>query len=142
MFDEQVSELRAARQLVRQLQTEVDESYEGWRLAHHRDLIARHEQAKADMKELDVELRAAVVFHHGETGEKKPHPKLGVRVSEVPAYDEEVAIRFALNTVPDLLKLDTVAFKSYAKGVRASVPLSFVEWEERVTATIARDLGE
>ena len=79
--------------------------------------------------------------YYKETGDKKPHPKLGVRVSEVPVYLESEAIEFAMGyDLADLLKLDKISFKSYAKGVSKSAPLSFVEWEEKVTATIAREL--
>jgi hypothetical protein len=139
-FGEQVSKLHAARQLVRQCQIAVDESYEEWRAANG-EWIARAEQAKLDLKEREGYLRLDIVEHYEETGDKKPHPKLGVRVLEVPVYKEGAAINFAVtNVVPTLLKLDKVAFKSYAKGVRASAPLPFVEWEEKVTATIAGDL--
>lgn len=144
-FGEQVSNLQAARRLVQQFQKEVDDSYEDsydeWRAANE-DVIARAEQAKKNMQEIEYGLRNAIVMHYDKTGDKKPHPKLGVRVSEVPVYDEDVAYNFALHSVPKLLKLDGVAFKSYAKGVRMSVPLSFVEWEEKVMATIAKNLEE
>ena len=140
-FDEQVNELNAARQLVRQCQVAVDESYEKWR-AQNEFTIARHEQAKLNLKEREGYLRRDILEYYEESGgDKKPHPKLGVRVSEIPVYFEAEAIGFAMGyDLADLLKLDKVAFKSYAKGVRASAPLSFVEWEEKITATIAKDL--
>ena len=140
-FDEQVSKLRDAKQLVRQCQAAVDESYEEWRAANE-NWIARAEQAKLDLKEREGYLRLDIMEYYEETGDKKPHPKLGVRVSEVPVYLESEAIEFAMGyDLADLLKLDKISFKSYAKGVSKSAPLSFVEWEEKVTATIARDLG-
>ena len=141
MFDDQVSKLHAARQLFRRFQTEVDESYDEWR-AQNDAIIARAEQASADMRGIEDGLRARVVMHYQNTGNKKPHPKLGIRAPEVPVYTGDLAYNFALHSVPELLKLDIKAFESYAKGVRASAPLSFVDWEEKVTATIARDLEE
>ncbi len=141
MFDEQVSKLHAARQLFRRFQTDVDKSYDEWRLENG-DKIARVEQASSDMREIEDGLRTAIGLRYLATGDKKPHPKLGVRVSEVPVYEEEKAIDFAFKSVPILLLLDIKTFESYAKGVRASAPLSFVEWEEKVTATIAKDLEE
>ena len=139
MFEEQVSKLRAARQLAQQFQGEVDESYDEWRLLNG-DKIARAEQAKSDLLDLDKALRADIVQHYEDTGDKKPHAKLGVRVSEKPVYDKEAAVRFAFNTAPTFLSLDKKAFESYAKGVRKSAPLKFVTWEEKITATIARNL--
>ena len=139
MFDEQVSEIHITRHLVRQCQVDVDESYEEWR-AQNEVKIARHDQAKIILKELEDGLRTAIVEHYAETGDKKPHPKLGLRVSEAPVYIEGQAFNFALQSVPELLKLDKRAFVSYAKGVRESVPLPFVDWVEKVTATIAKDL--
>ncbi len=140
-FDEQVSKLHAARHLVRQCQAAVDESYEEWRAANE-NWIARAEQAKLDLKEREGYLRLDILEYYEESGGgKKPHPKLGVRVSEVPVYLESEAIEFAMGyDLADLLKLDKISFKSYAKGVSKSAPLSFVEWEEKVTATIAREL--
>lgn len=138
-FGEQVSLLRAARAASWTFQEELDESYEVWRLANE-GKIARLEQAKKGDREIEEELRQAIVAHYQSTGNKKPHPKLGVRVSEVPVYDPVAAISFSLATVPELLMLDKKAFESYAKGVRDSVPLFFVGWEEKVTATIAKDL--
>lgn len=141
-FDEQVSELHITRQLVRQCQVAVDESYEEWR-AQNEFNIARAEQAKLDLKEREGHLRLDILEYYGESGgDKKPHPKLGIRVSEVPVYIEGQAFNFALQSVPELLKLDKRAFVSYAKGVRESVPLPFVDWVEKVTATIAKDLEE
>lgn len=140
MLEEQVSKLHAAKQLVRQFQVDVDESYEEWRAANE-GKIARSEQARMDMKEIEAELRLSIVEHYEKTGDKKPHPKPGVRVSDVPVFEEEEAIAFAMGyDLADLLKLDKVSFNSYAKGVRKSAPLSFVEWKEKVTATIAKDL--
>jgi len=141
MFGEQVSKLRIARQLVNQCQRDVDVAYEEWQ-RECEQMIARAERAKMDAKEIENSLRVMVVMSYKETGDKKPHPKLGVRVSEVPIYEEEKAIDFAFKSVPVLLKLDTRAFESYAKGVQGSAPLSFVEWEEKVTSTIAKDLEE
>lgn len=139
-FDEQVSKLHAARRLVHQYQVIVDESYEEWRAANENE-IDRAECAKLDLKEREGYLRLDILEYYEETGDKKPHSKLGVRVSDVPVFEEDEAIKFAMGyDLADLLKLDKTAFKSYAKGVRASAPLSFVEWEEKVTATIAKDL--
>lgn len=141
-FDEQVSKLHAARKLVRQWQVAVDESYEEWR-EQNEVRIAKAEQAKLNLKEREDYLRLDILEYYERTGDKKPHPKLGIRVLEVPVYEEGAAINFAVtNVVSTLLKLDKVAFKSYAKGVRASAPLPFVEWEEKVTTTIAKDLEE
>lgn len=139
MFNEEISKLRAAKQLTQQFQKEVDESYEEWR-AQNESILARHEQAKLDMKEIEVELRLAVLDHYQDTGEKKPHPKLGVRVLARPVYNSEDAFEFAFNNVRNLLRLDLKMFESYARGVRKSAPLKFVEWEEKVIATIAKDL--
>lgn len=140
-FGEQVSKLHAARQLASQCQVAVDESHDEWRAANE-DVIARAEQAKKDLKEIDDGLRTAICLRYLATGDKKPHPKLGVRVSEKPVYDPVAAVSFALVTVPELLALDKRAFESYAKGVKNSVPLNFVQWEEKVTATIAKNLEE
>ena len=140
-FESRVSQLRAARQLAASFQEKVDVSHDVWRAAN-KEKILRADVAKQDLKEIESSLRADIVGHYKETGNKKPHLKLGVRVSEVPIYAVEDAVGFAFKTIPTLLKLDTLAFKSYARGVRASAPLSFVEWEEKVTATIAKDLEE
>lgn len=138
MFEEQVSNLYAARQLVRQFQTDVDESYEEWR-AKNEIKIARAEQAKMDLKEIEDGLRAAIVTHYSETGDKKPHPKLGIRISQVAVYDIADAELYVREYAPALLTLDTKAFGRYAKAWPDKV--GFVSWQEKVTPTIARDLG-
>jgi hypothetical protein len=142
MFDEQVSKLQAARQLAWKFKQEVDESYEEWRAANG-SIIACMEQAKMDLAEIEDQLRADIVLNYQESGDKKPHPKLGIRVSEVPQYNEGVAFSYALNTAPEeLLMLDKRAFESYAKGQRNWDALQFVTWGEKVIATIAKDLSE
>ena len=86
MFEEQVNELRIAKQLFRRFQTDLDESYDKWRIENEHK-IAGAEQAKMDMKGLEDRLRAYVVVHYQNTGNKKPHPKLGIRAPEAPIYD-------------------------------------------------------
>ena len=141
MFEPNVDELKEARQLAARLQKDVDVSHDEWRAANE-DKIARADQAKARAKVVEDNLRGLIVMSYAYTANKKPHPKLGVRVSEVPTYDPVAAISFALTTAPKLLMLDKKAFESYAKGVRDSVPLFFVCWEEKVTAIIAKNLEE
>jgi len=145
MFEEQVSKLRAARELVQQFKQAVDESYEEWR-AQNEDKIARVAQAKMDLKEIEDYLRVDIVMYYQETGNKKPHPKLGVRVAWTPTYDVIEMTEYAKVDAKELLVLDTKKTNKYIKALAGPSRIlggrlgGLVTFEEKPTATIARNL--
>lgn len=147
MFEKEVKELAEKRGRVCLLDTTVEALRKEW-VERHEDILNRLVAAKKELAEADRELRMDVVAHYEKTGEKKPHPKLGVRVSKpVKIIDELAALRYAKQHLPAFVVLDTTGFKQYAKGcaeiesIMATLE-GIVDFEEKVTATIAKNLLE
>jgi len=102
----------------------------------------RAKELQAKMKGLRTEVNALTIEAYRQTKDKKPVSGVGVRVGKALVYDVEKAREFCLAELPQALKLDTSAFEKYAKGVQEVKPLDFVEFEEKLTPTIAGGLSE
>lgn len=139
MFEQEVESLRIKRETVARLEAEVDALRQDWEKDHQPTLEALA-SAKRQLAELDHALRAQVVAQYLATGLKSPHPGLGIRVSEVPVYDEQDALGYVQIYAPKLLRFDKKGFEKLAKGVRDVADIEFVVWEEKVIATIAKVL--
>ena len=147
MFEDRVEDLAKKRERVATLDAEVEVLRQQWE-KEHEGLLNNLVRRKKELAEADHSLRLDVIAHYEETGEKKPHPKLGIRVSKpVKIIDETSALRYAKQHLPALVVLDTTGFKQYAKGCAEIESImdtlaGIVVFEEKITATIAKNLEE
>jgi len=88
------------------------------------------------------EINQLTLLAYAHTGNKKPAPGVGVRVSRSLVYDELQARDYCIANLAEALKLDKRAFEKYANGVSEVKPLEFVTITETPSATIASDLSE
>ena len=88
LFEDAVAVLARKRKSVAALTEQVNALRRQWEL-QHRELLDRLDRAKRDAAVAEGHLRDSIVSYYCETGIKKPHPLLGVRVSEVPIVDAE-----------------------------------------------------
>ena len=146
MFENEIRDLAEKRGLVLELDAKVEALRQQW-FKEHEGLLDRLVTAKADLSKADRKLRLDVIANYEATGQKKPHPKLGIRVSKVvKIVDESAAFEYARQYIPALIVLDTKGFEQYAKGVAGIEGIIggqlglIVAFEDKVTATIAKDL--
>ncbi len=67
--------------------------------------------AKADVQNAEGVVRAAALTLYAQDGNKKPHPKVQIKVYRVYQYDEIEALDFARAHMPGALKLNKRAFE-------------------------------
>ena len=100
------------------------------------------ENQRALVREWETEVRELALRVFEETGSKKPHPQVGIRVSTVLDYDISAARNWALANAPFLLRLDGEAFEAMIKGMLPKhapydAPVAF---DTMPTATISTKL--
>lgn len=132
-----IAEVIAARQTAADIAATLKASREAWEAANA-ELIQSHDAAKVALDGAEAELRAWGRAAFRETGNKKPAPGVGVRVSKKLIYPERRALDWALQHAPVLVmrSLDKKAFEALMK----TQPQDFVTEEETVTITLATDL--
>ena len=148
MFEKEILELAKKRESVASLQIQVDDLRQQWEMQHQATL-AKLALDKRALAELDHDLRLKVVKHYLDTGDKKSHPALGIRLSQDLSYDPGDIRRWIVEHPEHnwLLVLDTKAFKGYIKGL---TPQAFhglgldkhVVFKDKVIATISKNLEE
>lgn len=108
--------------------------------ADNAELFAAHDTAKQVVAAAENALREAILVEFKATGNKKPAPGCGVRVSTVLRYEPQAALTWAETNAPAAIKrtLDAKAFEALAKVQQ----LEFVTVEEVPTATISPDLTD
>lgn len=94
-------------------------------------------QKAAEVAEIEVAIRLAAQEAYVNTGDKHPHPAVGIRVQHVLHYDADKALEWARQHYPEALKLDVSKFEKVARAME----LDWVQDEEVPQATIARDLS-
>ena len=147
MFENEIKDLAEKRKLVAELDAQMEKLRQQWE-KEHEGLLTRLVAAKRELAEVDHGLRLDVIANYEATGQKKPHPKLGIRVSKVvKIVDELAALRYAKQYLPALVVLDTKGLEQYAKGVADIESImdelkAFVALTDRITATIAKDLED
>ena len=105
-------------------------------------------EAKLGVQDAEGVVRTAALDLYAQDGNKKPHPKVQIKVYRVYQYDEIEALDFAREHMPGALKLNKRAFEKAARGLEG-MDLGEVTGQlaEVVTirddprATISRDLG-
>lgn len=132
-----IAEVVAARQTAADIAATLRASREAWEAANA-ELIQSHDAAKVALDDAEAKLRTWGRAAFDETGNKKPAPGVGVRVSKKLVYPESKALDWALQHAPVLVmrSLDKKAFEALMK----TQPQDFVTEEETVTITLATDL--
>jgi|GEM_PF-5228641 len=134
-----VIELAEARRSATESQQKYDEAFADWESANEQ-LVLRRDGDKAYASALEDELRAATAEYYKATGEKKPHPAVGIRVGKRAIYDPDEARRWAIEHADGLLTLDDKRYKKALRdGTLADMP---GEVQEYVTVTISRDIDK
>ena len=135
-----VLELHTARTQLAAASTERERRYELWAL-QNREVLEMENAARAQVKDVDALLRAAIIIDYDITRDKAPLPGLGVRTSVGYLYDEIDALAWAWdNDRKDLLLIDAKQFEGHLSGLTELPP--FAQREMVVTPTIAKDLGK
>ena len=105
--------------------------------AENADLYASLAETQAQAELEERTLRNATLQHFQETGDKHPHPALGVRETKKLVYDDKLA--FAWAKEHDMaLALDRKSFEQIAKAS----PPDFVTETVDIVPTIATDLSK
>lgn len=92
------------------------------------------------IKVVDEGIRQAALDYYTETGDKHPHPKVSVIINKELTYDVKRAIGWAINNALGMLKLDTAKFEKHARAVADTVPVEFVEINDKPSVRIASEL--
>lgn len=98
------------------------------------------ESARTQIEILETDLRTATLETYAETGNKKPHPALSVRVNTRLEYDPVLIRQWCIENLPQALTLDKKALEKYAKGVADIAPVPGLTITRQPQATIASDL--
>ena len=102
------------------------------------DSIVREYALAEQVKEDEAALRAATLEAYRETGNKKPHEGVAVRIITKLNYEPEEAVAWAMqHRHTDLLALNKSAFEAVARVLK----LDFVDIEEEPQATISTTLA-
>ena len=94
------------------------------------------ETAKADVADAEARVRAAALDAFAETGDKRPHPAVGIREMTRLYYYDSDAFSYCVEHLTTALKMDRRKFEKVAKAAE----LEFVDILKEPQATIARDL--
>lgn len=104
--------------------------------AEHMPLFATLDAARTAQEQAESALREAVLAAFIATGNKRPHPAVGVRVYTRLVYDPAAVTAWARENMTPLLVLDTKRFEQVAPHL--GVPGVTISPEPQ--ATIAQDL--
>jgi hypothetical protein len=138
----QVATVRDLRQMHSEMQAGIDERRADWEKENEK-LLTSAAACKTTLAEEEAELRDLTLQAYHETGEKKPAPGVGIRITKSLSYDETAAKAWALKENPGFLVLDRPGFEAYAKvllKMKRSIPGILLQEEERPQATISKEL--
>ena len=124
-----------AKEHMKKLQDELEAS-ENWK--YWAKLLG---EANKQVCKVDNSLRKNVIATYEETGEKKPHPACGVRLTTKMRYVDADAITWCRENLPAALSLNRRLFEKHAKGVAETAPIPGVAFIKEPKATIAKDLS-
>lgn len=105
------------------------------------ELISECEEIRARFKQIDTQLRAAIVNAFDANPERKTvAPGLSVRVTEkIVTTDAKARLAWVKENAPVCLVVDESAFEKLIKGMAPETRLDFVKIEENVTTVISED---
>jgi len=147
MFEEEVFELARLRKRQAELKDEVDKLRREWEEANA-DILNEYALTREIAGATEATLRATIVSHFERTGDKKPHPRLGIRETIKVLYDKDEVTDYARLNAQDLLVLDKKKLERYAKALAGPSLIlggtlgELIEFVKEPTATIAKKLED
>ena len=147
MFEEEVLELAGLRERQAELKDRVDNLRREWEEANA-DILSEYFLAKEIATVTEATLRAVIVSHFERTGDKKPHPRLGVRETIKVLYDKDEVTDYARLNAQDLLVLDKKKLERYVKALAGDNLIlggtlgELIEFVKEPIATIAKNLED
>ena len=130
----QINVVVEAREKAQEAYKERDSSFHLW-LEANQGLFKIEDAAKFACQEAEDKLREMTLLAYKETENKAPEVGVGIRIKSIYAFDDQEAMKWALEHKL-ALKLDEPAFMKVAKVSN----LPFVKITEELIATIAQDL--
>lgn len=151
MIQDKIEQLAKARRLLKDeqdnlstIEAEIAAAF-GKRLAMVKVQLG---EAKLAAQDAEGVVRAEALDLYAQDGNKRPHPKVQIKVYRVYQYDEVEALDFARAHMPGALKLNKRAFEKAARGLEGmdlgevtGQLAEVVTIRDNPRATIARDLG-
>lgn len=147
MFEEEVLELSELRRELADIKDTVDSLRQEWEKTHA-DLLNNYAFIRGTTAAAEANLRDALIAHFEKTGEKKPHPKLGIRERVRAVYDENEVTKYAKSNAQDLLVLDKKKLERYVRAlandnlILGGMLGELITFAKEPTATIAKDLED
>jgi hypothetical protein len=139
-LEDSITTLAELQEQIAQLESRREKRY-----GPGKELLAIEEQVselKAHAKKLDSQIRDHVVVIYESTGQRHPHPAVGIRVYTKLRYDTDEALHWSQHHLHAALKLNKRFFEKHARAVAETQPIPFVTIEESPSATISIDLSE
>lgn len=147
MFEEEVLALAKLRNRQAQLKDEVDKLRQEWEKANA-NILSEYALTKEIATATEATLRATIVSHFERTGNKKPHPRLGIRETVKVLYDKDEVTDYARLNAHDLLVLDKKKLERYVKALAGDSLIlggtlgELIEFVKEPIATIAKKLED
>ena len=134
-----LTELIEARAEYDTLFAELETAREAFKTANA-ELFDKVKDAAQKINDIEAAVSALTVSAYNETGNKKPLPGCGIRVSQVLDYDKEFALAWAKQNMPVLVseKLDVKAFEKVVSTLFKKP--DFITVQDKITPTISQKL--
>jgi hypothetical protein len=143
-WNSELKVLHALRQEAKASKEEVDRA---WQVvadmpeyAYWQQQVDKRKAADSTLSNFDALMRAAMVAHYNETGEKKPAPGLEVKVSRVLSYDLDKAFAYCIENMTGALSLNTKVFEKIMLAIPDTRP-GWISIADEPKATVALDLS-
>lgn len=141
MFDQSIIQLAHYRKMEAQAKEQRRQLVE--RFENSEEYLKIEEQLKetrAEIKEIDRQIRADAVQHYEITGEKDLHPAIGIRMVTSLDYERDYVFDWCLEHLPLALTINKRFFEKHAKAVSETAPVPGVTIEKIPQATISKNL--
>lgn len=135
-----IADARRAEQVCREeieaVETAIAATSLGVRLSALRNVYLPGMRSAVQASE-DAARDAALALYE-QTGDKKVHPDISIRVYQVAVYDTGQALDYARAHLSTALRLDSRTFEKAAKAIE----LDFVTWHDDPRPAITKDLSK
>lgn len=126
-------DLRFKKLLVKEAQEQLERTPEWQMLCEVKQALLAVQDAVDQQEQM---IRDEAIKLYRQTGDKRPHPLVSIRVTYEPQYDEVIMRNWLMSNAPVYLKIDVTRLKRSAKAL-PDAPLT---WQEEPVACIASNL--
>lgn len=137
-LDAAIRELASARGGLALCKIVVGDARARWE-ADNATMLAELKAAQEHVNEAERAVRIAGMAAYAQSGDKKPHPAVQIKLTKAVAFNEADARQWALDHIPTLVRLDTSAFEKVART--GTLPKEVAQVEEVPQVTISTDLS-